>query len=100
MAVDTVELLSLDWLATRPDGHYLANQCRAWSAAFDHFRYAAHTDTDPVSGAGRAIEAAAAALPLATTDVYVAGPSEFVAAASVALRAAGVPASQLRSLVV
>ena len=100
MAVDTVESLSLDWLATRPDGHYLANQCRAWAAAFDHFRYAAHVDADPASGARRAIEATAAALPLAATDVYVAGPSAFVDAASAALRAAGVPAPQLRSLVV
>ena len=54
MAVDAVESLSLDWLATRPDGHYLANQCRAWAAAFDHFRYAAHADPDPAAGARRA----------------------------------------------
>jgi CDP-4-dehydro-6-deoxyglucose reductase len=100
MAVDTVESLSLDWVATRPDGHYLANQCRAWAAAFDHFRYAAYTDADPASGARCAIEATATDLPLAATDVYVAGPSAFVDAASVALRAAGVPAPQLRSLVV
>ena len=65
MAVDAVESLSLDWLATRPDGHYLANQCRAWAAAFDHFRYAAHIDADPAGGARRAIDATAAALPLA-----------------------------------
>ena len=29
--------LSLFWLATRPDGHFLANQCRAWSEALDNF---------------------------------------------------------------
>jgi ferredoxin-NADP reductase len=99
MAVDAVESLSLDWLATRPDGHYLANQCRAWAAAFDHFRYAAHVDPDPANGAWRMADAMAAALPLAGSDVYVAGPAPFVAAITAALHAAGVPAPRLRSLV-
>ena len=75
MAVDAVESFSLDWLATRPDGHYLANQCRAWAAAFDHFRYAAHVDPDPAAGARRVADAMAAAMPLAGSDVYVAGPA-------------------------
>jgi len=99
MAVDAVESLSLDWLATRPDGHYLANQCRAWAAAFDHFRYAAHVDPDPANGAWRMADTMAAALPLAGSDVYVAGPAPFVAAITAALHAAGVPAPRLRSLV-
>ena len=99
MAVDAVEALSLDWVATRADGHYLANQCRAWAAAFDHFRYAVHADADPAMGARRAVEALAAALPAAGTDIYVAGPAAFVEAANAALAAAGVPAAQVRSLV-
>jgi CDP-4-dehydro-6-deoxyglucose reductase len=98
IAVDAGEALSLDWVATRADGQYLANQCRAWSAAFDHFRYAAHADPDPAVGARRAAEALAAAMPLAATDVYVAGPAPFVAAATAALRDAGLPAARLRSL--
>ena len=100
MAVDAVESFSLDWVATRPDGHYLANQCRAWAEAFDQFRYAAHTDADPVRGAQRAVDAVAATLPLAAADCYVAGPPPFVAAATAALQAAGVPGAQLHSLVV
>jgi CDP-4-dehydro-6-deoxyglucose reductase, E3 len=32
MATDATESISLDWLALRADGHYLANQCRAWAA--------------------------------------------------------------------
>jgi CDP-4-dehydro-6-deoxyglucose reductase len=98
MAIDAVDALSLDWLATRPDGHYLANQCRAWAAAFDHFRYAAHADPDPAGGARRVADAMAAALPLAASDVYVAGPAPFVAAITAALREAGVPAEHLRAL--
>ena len=99
MAVDAVESFSLDWLATRPDGHYLANQCRAWAAAFDHFRYAAHVDADPAAGARRVAEAMAAALSLAGSDVYVAGPAAFVGAIAPAMQAAGVPAPQIFSLV-
>jgi len=98
MAVDAGESLSLDWLATRADGQYLANQCRAWAEAFDHFRYAAHSDPDPAAGARRTIDALAAAMPLAATDVYVAGPAPFVTAAADALQRAGLPSAQLRSL--
>src|SRR5512134_2240867 len=98
MAVDATESLSLDWVATRPDGHYLANQCRAWSAAFDQFRYAPHTAADVVSGARGAIGALASAQPIAGSDVYVAGPADFVAAAIAALEVAGVPAPQVRAL--
>lgn len=100
MAVDAAESMSLDWMATRPDGHYLANQCRAWSAAFDHFRYAAHADADPANGARRLVQAMAAELPLAKHDVYVAGPAPFVEAAGAALAAGGVPAGQIFACVV
>ena len=77
MAVDAAESLSLGWLATRPDGHYLANQCRAWAAAFDQFQYVPCTDADPAAGAARLVGEMAAARPLAECDVYVAGPAAF-----------------------
>jgi len=95
MAVDASESLSLDWLALRADGHYLANQCRAWAAAFDDFRYAAHAAADPGDGARALVAAMAAALPLPRHDVYVAGPAAFVEAAAPALAAAGVPPERL-----
>ena len=94
MAVEAAESLALGWLATRPDGHYLANQCRAWAEAFDQFRYVACTASDPAAGAARLVADMAAALPLADCDVYVAGPAGFVIAAEAALQAAGVPAEQ------
>jgi len=99
MAVDAAESLALGWLATRPDGHYLANQCRAWAEAFDQFRYVAHTSDEPSAGAARLVGELAAALPLAACDVYVAGPEGFVAAAEVALQTAGVPAGQIHAAV-
>ena len=87
MAVEATESISLDWLAMRPDGHYLANQCRAWAAAFDDFRYAAHTASRPGRGRAALVAALAAALPLADRDVYVAGPRPFVEATAAALAA-------------
>jgi NAD(P)H-flavin reductase len=100
MAVDAAESMSLDWLATRPDGHYLGNQCRAWAAAFDGFRYAPHTAADAVAGAQALVASMAADLSLPRHDVYVAGPAAFVDAAGTALTAAGVPQPRLRTNVV
>jgi len=100
MAVDAAESMSIDWLATRADGHYLANQCRAWAEAFDRFRYAAHVDADAARGARNLVAAMATELPLAQHDVYVTGPAPFVDAAVAALGSAGVPSSQLSAAVV
>jgi len=99
MAVDAAESLALGWLATRPDGHYLANQCRAWAEAFDQFRYVAQTADEPSAGGARLVGEMAAALPLAACDVYVAGPEAFVAAAEAALQTAGVPSGQIHAAV-
>jgi CDP-4-dehydro-6-deoxyglucose reductase len=99
MALDTAETLALGWLATRPDGHYLANQCRAWAEALDAFRYVACTDADAVRGAERLVNELAAVRPLTASDVYVAGPSAFLAPAAAALAALGVPAQRIRTTV-
>jgi hypothetical protein len=90
IAVDAAEMLSLGWLATRPDGHYLANQCRAWAGAFDQFRY--FPAQGGVEAAPALIAAMADARPLAAGDAYVAGPPAFVELAVAALQAHGVPA--------
>ncbi|CAG1010277.1 CDP-6-deoxy-L-threo-D-glycero-4-hexulose-3-dehydrase reductase [Burkholderiales bacterium] len=100
IAVDAAPSMSLDWLALRPDGHYLANQCRAWAAAFDGFRYAAHASADAAQGARSLVAAMAAALPLPRHDVYVAGPPAFVDAACAALSLAGAPPAQVRATAV
>jgi CDP-4-dehydro-6-deoxyglucose reductase, E3 len=97
MALEAAESMALGWLATRADGHYLANQCRAWTEAFDHFHYVGETDDDPAAGATRLVQRMAAARPLRDTDVYVAGPPPFVDAAAKALGTAGVPGAQIRA---
>jgi len=81
MALETAESIAIGWLATRSDGHYLANQCRAWAQAFDHFRFVAHADADAAAGVERLVAELDAAQPLASCDVYVAGPAAFVDAA-------------------
>ena len=100
IAVDAAPTMSLDWLALRPDGQYQANQCRAWAAAFDGFRYQAHAASDARAGAEALVATLATALPLPTHDVYVAGATAFVEAAGVALLRAGVPRGQLRTTIV
>ncbi len=99
LAAETVESIDLHWLATREAGHYLDNQCRAWAAALDAFRYNPATDVDPKRG-GHAI----AGTILATADwrdrdVYVAGPAAFVETVARALHAGGAAAGALRTLV-
>jgi CDP-4-dehydro-6-deoxyglucose reductase len=81
LAAEQAESIALHWLATRADGHYLANQCRAWAEALDNFTYHAATDADPARG-GRALarDALAAAAARSPCDVYVAGPAPFVVA--------------------
>ena len=100
VASDAAESLSLYWLATRPDGHFLANQCRAWSEALDQFDYSLHADVDAVVGAELMLQAMQADLFLGRCDFYVAGPEPFVEAVAEGLRASGVPQRQMMTMVV
>ena len=95
VAIDAAEGLSLYWLATRPDGHFLLKQCRAWDEALDQFDYSLHTDTDLVAGATQVVNAIQMDRFIMQCDVYLAGPQEFVTAAANALRAAGLPQQQM-----
>ena len=98
LSADTAESYGVLWLATRPDGHYLANQCRAWTEALDDFRYVAAADADAARGAAGLLAAAAKSIDIAGSDCYVAGPAEFVGAAEFELRSAGVAPERLATL--
>ncbi len=100
LSLDASPSLSLYWLATRSDGHFQANQCRAWSEALDAFEYAAFTEIDPEVGAGQVAAAIRADQFDIDCDFYLAGPQAFVNALGAALLAAGVPAAQVASEVV
>jgi CDP-4-dehydro-6-deoxyglucose reductase len=100
IASEQIESFALYWLAGGPDGHYLANQCRAWSAAFEQFAYMPLVDSDRGAGTAKLVEAIRSAGDrLARSDVFVAGPADFVDAALPALLAAGAPRERLRALV-
>ncbi len=100
MASEQVESYALYWVATQADGHYLANQCRAWAAAFDQFSFVPLVEPDAAAGAPRAVDAILAAnAGIDRSDVFIAGPAAFVEPAARALLAAGARREFLRSLV-
>ena len=78
MAAETCESICLAWTAAA-GGHYLANQCRAWAAALDEFRY---LQLDAGDGADAAVPLLNAlkegGIDPRICDVYVAGPTAFV----------------------
>jgi CDP-4-dehydro-6-deoxyglucose reductase len=100
LSLDAAPSMTLFWLATRPDGHFLANQCRAWSEAIDAFEYSALAHDDPATGASHVAQAMRADLFGLDSAFYLAGPEAFVRTLVAELAAAGVPASRIRSEVV
>lgn len=98
LSVDTAPTISLYWLATRSDGHFLANQCRAWSEALDAFEYSLSTQADAASGASQMAVAIRADLFDIDCIFYLAGPAPFVQTLRTELTLAGVPAAQVFTL--
>jgi CDP-4-dehydro-6-deoxyglucose reductase len=96
LAVDQAPSISLYWLATRPDGHFLANQCQAWSEALDPFEVSLTTHEDAAAGAVQMAAAMRADLFGIDSAFYIAGPAAFVRTLHDELVRRGVPASQLR----
>lgn len=100
MTLDGRASISLHWLATRADGHFLANQCRAWSDALDNFHYALHSAADMNAGARSVVKAMQADFSLADCDFYLAGPGMFVQKAQADLRDAGVSEQNIFKMLV
>jgi CDP-4-dehydro-6-deoxyglucose reductase len=97
LAVDAAPSISLFWLATRADGHFQANQCRAWSEALDAFEATLSSHADPRVGASQMAAAIRADLFDIDCAYYIAGPQAFVDGLRAELLAAGVPPSRLKS---
>jgi CDP-4-dehydro-6-deoxyglucose reductase len=100
LSLDAAPSIALFWLATRPDGHFLENQTRAWSDSFDHFESTLTTSDDPARGAREMAAAMRADLFDIDCAFYIAGPGPFVDALHGELLAAGVPGAQLHAEVV
>ena len=97
LSLDAAPTITLFWLATRPDGHFMANQCRAWSEALDPFEYSLSTHSDTAMGASQMAAAMRADLFDIDCAFYIAGPAAFVETLRAELAAAGVPAAQLHT---
>ena len=97
LSLDAAPSLSLFWLATKSDGHFLSNHCRAWSEALDQFEYELVSDTDTTHGAAQIAHSMRVDLFDIDCDFYVAGPEAFVTALHRELRATGVAAAQIFS---
>jgi CDP-4-dehydro-6-deoxyglucose reductase len=95
LSLDAAPSISLYWLATRPDGHFLANQCRAWSEALDPFEYTLSSHGDVTAGAGQMAAAMRADLFEIDCAFYLAGPAAFVRTLRAELARAGVPAARV-----
>jgi len=100
LSLDASPSLSLFWLATRSDGHFLANQCRAWSGALDEFEYDLVSNSDIALGAQQIAHAIRADLFDIGCDFYLAGPQEFINLMTDELHAAGIPAGHVAVLIV
>lgn len=92
LALEAATSCTVLWLATRPDGHYLANQCRAWADSLDDFVFHALADADAATGAERLVDAWAVD---DASEVFIAGPAAFVETAVDAFRLAGIPPARL-----
>ena len=95
LSLDAAPSLSLFWLATRSDGHFQENQCRAWSQALDQFEYELVTDPDECIGAQQMARAMRADLFDIDCDFYLAGPQRFVSTLHDELHRAGIAAAQI-----
>jgi CDP-4-dehydro-6-deoxyglucose reductase len=95
VASDLPGLQRLVWAATRPDGHYFENQCRAWADALETFSYVALKAADAQVAGTEAARRVLDEGELAHRDVYIVGPIEFVTAVEHELKAGGVAEQQL-----
>ncbi len=98
LSADASPAFALAWLASRPAGHYLANQCRAWAEALDGFDWLPFCDADPAAGAAAMVAALRDRDDFGRAEIYVAGPESFVRAAEFELLGAGIPPADLALL--
>ena len=95
LARDDSSPISLFWLATRPDGHFMANQCRAWSEALDFFEHTLSQHDDMKVGAQQMAGLMRTDLFEVDCNFYLAGPQPFLDTLHEALRSAGVAEAQI-----
>jgi CDP-4-dehydro-6-deoxyglucose reductase len=98
LSADSAPTYTIAWLATSEQGHYLANQCRAWADSLDGFAYVPIVNADMAVGAAELVAAVRTGVALAEADVYVAGPEAFVQSIDWELRSAGAGAEAIATM--
>jgi CDP-4-dehydro-6-deoxyglucose reductase len=96
MALDTAEKISLYWITSPGNSHYLGNLCRSWDDALDNFSYTAMKATDARSAEQLLPDIISDLGDVASLDYYVCLPGELLDMAEKFLLNSGVPASQLQ----
>jgi CDP-4-dehydro-6-deoxyglucose reductase len=96
MALDTAEKISLYWVTTPGNSHYLGNLCRSWDDALDNFSYTAMKATDARSVEQLLPDIISDLGEVASLDYYVCLPGPLLDTAETFLLNSGIPASQLQ----
>lgn len=94
VSIDNAEGLRLYWFSATDTGHYMENQCRAWSDAIDNFHYTLVEMPDAAALQGELEERFPLNLP-ADIQIYIAGPAFFVDAASAFVTGKGIEAARV-----
>jgi len=99
IALEREQSMYLYWITACAEDHYLANYCRAWEDALDHFHYVPLTSGENADAAHRLADASAAILAdhpdLRDYDVYLNGPEKQAGVLRTRLLEGGLPADRL-----
>jgi CDP-4-dehydro-6-deoxyglucose reductase len=96
MALDIAENLSLYWISTPENNHYLGNLCRSWDDALDNFDYYPQQATKTRSVADLLTEVMATRETLQELDFYVCAPATLLENIETLLVKSGVDKRHLR----
>lgn len=96
MALDTAEKISLYWITTPGNSHYLGNLCRSWDDALDNFSYTAMKTTDARSFEQLLPDIINDLGDVASLDYYICLPGTLLDSAATVLLDSGIPASRLK----
>ncbi len=99
IALEREQPMHLYWITAHAGDHYLANYCRAWEDALDHFRYVPLNGGEDADAARRLADASAVIVAdhpdLRGYDVYLNGPAEQAGILRTRLLERGLPADRL-----
>jgi len=96
MALDTAEKISLYWITTPGNSHYLGNLCRSWDDALDNFSYTAMKTTDARSFEQLLPDIINDLGDVASLDYYICLPGTLLDSAATVLLDSGIPVSRLK----